>query len=179
MDVYKNRYAQFAEVLNYCRHSANPVGRVILHLFTQADEQKLILSDCICTALQLINFWQDIAVDLIKDRIYLPQEDMDKYDVSVRDLFVHQYNNNFKRLMAFELERTRQLFLKGKPLGVMLPGKLGIEIRLTWLTGVTILKKITEVQFDVFNKRPVLTKMDFVKLFFVALSKQRFQNFTF
>ena len=115
MDVYKNRYAQFAEVLNYCRHSANPVGRVILHLFTQADEQKLILSDCICTALQLINFWQDIAVDLIKDRIYLPQEDMDKYDVSVRDLFVHQYNNNFKRLMAFELERTRQLFLKGKP----------------------------------------------------------------
>jgi len=177
MDVHKNRYDSINDVLYYCRYSANPVGRLVLHLFNHDSKRNLILSDYICTALQLINFWQDIAVDLKKDRIYLPLEELDKFDISTKDLFDHKVDQGFKMLMNYQLERTKAIFLKGKPLGLNLPGKFGLEIRLTWLTGMTILKKIKTVQYDIFNKRPKLTKSDFVKMFYVALSKKRYAKF--
>lgn len=177
MDVHKKHYLNFDEVLYYCEHSANPIGRLVLHLFKFNSEEYLQLSDHICTALQLTNFWQDIAIDLKKDRIYLPVEEMDKYFVTKENLRAHKCDENFKRLVFFQLERTLELFLKGKKLGLLIPGKLGLELRLTWLTGMTILKKIREVRYDVFNNRPQLTKKDFVKMFFVALSKKRYEKF--
>lgn len=178
MDVHKNRYENIKEVLHYCRYSANPIGRLVLHLFKQDKKENFILSDYICTALQLTNFWQDVAVDLKKDRIYLPLEELDRFNINVQDLFDHKADDTFRMLMNFQVERTKAIFLKGKKLGLNLSGKLGIEIRLTWLTGMTILKKIKTVQYDVFNNRPTLTKSDFINMFFIALSKKRYAKFT-
>ena len=177
MDVVKTRYENFSEILHYCQHSANPVGRLVLNLFDQSSEELLKLSDYICTALQLTNFWQDIAIDLKKNRIYLPQDECDKFDVPIMALFNHTYNTNFKRLMQYQFERTRDIFNSGKPLGLYLKGKLGVEIRLTWLTGATVLKKIRAVNYDVFNSRPTLKKIDFIKLLFTAISRKRYEKF--
>ncbi|HLD44439.1 MAG TPA: squalene/phytoene synthase family protein, partial [bacterium] len=177
MDVTKNRYDTFSDVLFYCQHSANPVGRLVLHLFGQSSLELFRLSDYICTALQLTNFWQDIAIDLKKNRVYLPQEELDKFDLPERALFNHTINVNFKRLMQLQYDRTKDLFINGKPLGLMLSGKLGVEIRLTWLTGATILKRTHTANFDVFHNRPQLTRFDFLRLFFVALSRKRYASF--
>ncbi len=176
MDVSKNRYQNIEDVYYYCRHSANPVGRLILHLFGQATQPQLQLADKICTALQLTNFWQDIAIDLKKNRVYLPLDEMDRFDLTVEDLKKQIVSDSFKRLMGLQIERTREIFAQGKPLGLTLSGKLGIEIRLTWLTGMTLLKKIVAVGFNVFEKRPTLSKWDFAKLFFVAISKRRYHH---
>ena len=178
MDVHKKQYLNFNEVLYYCEHSANPVGRLVLHLFKFSNEECLQLSDHICTALQLTNFWQDIAIDLKKDRIYLPIEDMDRYFVTKENLLAHKCDENFKRLMFFQLERTQEIFLRGKKLGLVIPGKLGLELRLTWLTGMTILKKIKAARCDIFKHRPQLTKKDFVQMFFVALNKKSYEKFS-
>jgi len=178
MDVTKKRYTTFDEVLNYCKLSADPIGRLLLHLFGNIKRELFELSDHICTALQLTNHWQDVAIDLKKDRIYLPQEEMEKFGVSDQQLFAHTYNENFKRLMMFQIERTYEHFLKGKDLGLKLPGKLGIEIRMTWLTGVTILKKIKANDYDVFRNRPTLTKSDFIKMFFIALNKSWYEKYS-
>lgn len=178
MDVSKNRYGNFDEVVHYCKHSANPVGRIVLHLFKQDHKTNLEYSDAICTALQLANFWQDVAVDLQKDRIYLPEGDLERFNVSYQQLFQLRFDDNVKRLMMFQVERTWEFFEKGKPLGLALRGTLGLEIRLTWITGVTILKKIKNLGFDTLNNRPVLTKFDFIKLLWTALSKKRYQQYT-
>lgn len=177
MDVNTKRYQNYDDVLFYCKHSANPVGRLILHLFDHKHEALFAMSDAICTALQLTNFWQDVAIDLKKDRIYLPLEDCKKFDVTEDDLLTHKYSTHFKDLLEFEIARTIDLFLKGKNLGLAIKGKLGLELRLTWLTGITILQKIRQVKYDVFENRPKLSKKDFLKLFFVALSKKRYERF--
>lgn len=177
MDVSKSRYTNFSDVLSYCRYSANPVGRLVLELFALNTPKNLALSDSICTGLQLANFWQDVAVDLTKDRIYLPQDETERFGVNLDDLYTHKTTDAFKRLMGFQIERTRDIFLKGKELGLALDGKLGVEIRLTWLTGTLILRKIQEAGYDIFNHRPKLTKMDFAKMFFIALSKRRYDKF--
>lgn len=173
-DVIKNRYANFAELLDYCRYSANPVGRLVLHLFEEASDENLAASDKICTALQLTNFWQDVAVDLEKDRIYLPQEDLRNFSITEDELFSGNLSEKFTSLMHFEMDRTRKIFLEGAVLGMKLKGRLGVEIRLTWLTGMTVLKKIRHVIFDVFQKRPELHKGDFIRLLPDAFCKKRF-----
>lgn len=178
MDIHKQRYKTFGELLTYCRYSANPVGRLVLHLFGRDDEVNLTLSDHICTALQLANFWQDVALDLKKGRIYLPEEDRDKYHVTEEELAAKRVDEAFKNLMNFQVERTEAIFLKGKDLGLRLRGLLGVEIRLTWLSGMTILKKIRAADCDVFHKRPTLSKADFARLLLVALSKRRYAKFT-
>lgn len=179
MDVHKNRYDSFDEVLHYCKHSANPVGRIVLHLFKQDTAENLQHSDAICTALQLANFWQDVGVDLQKDRIYIPTIDLERYNLTEQDLFQMRSIESFKRLMVYEVERTWELFQQGKPLGLNLPGKLGVEIRLTWLGGVSILKKIREQGYNTLQQRPKLTRMEFAKLLWVALSKNRYRKFGF
>lgn len=178
MDVQKKRYHSFKEVTHYCGYSANPVGRLVLHLFGHYEPRELEWSDDICTALQLANFWQDVAIDLEKDRIYLPQDEMQSFGVSEDDLSDHVFDNHFKDLMEFQVERTRQIFLKGKDLGNVLAGRLGVEIRLTWLAGMSVLKQLAAVEYDVFLKRPKLEKMDFVRLLPIALSQKRFEKFT-
>lgn len=174
MDVMVSRYKTFSEVLNYCRYSANPVGRIILHLFGYPAPKFMEYSDSLCAALQLTNFWQDIDIDLLKDRIYLPAEDLLRFRYSVDDLKKRTFNENFRRLMMFQLERTWDLFNHGKPLCAKIPGRLGYELRLTWGGGTTILKKIADVKMDVFTKRPVLKKADYWRIGLGALRKKQF-----
>lgn len=169
-DVVKNRYENFEEVLSYCENSANPVGRLVLIIFGNKDEELFKYSDKICTALQLTNFWQDVKIDLQKDRIYLPQNDMKTYGYSEEDLNKNIFNDNFKHLMKFEVERTEKIFEEGKKL-IELTGnndslrQLSSELKLTLLGGKEILNKIKENNYDVFNKRPKITAIHKLKLF--------------
>jgi phytoene synthase len=159
-DVVKNCYADFAEVLDYCRRSANPVGRLLLQLFKRSSETQLRQSDAICTSLQLINFWQDAAVDYAKGRIYLPQDEMARHGVAERHLAEGRCDEAWRRLLAFQVQRARQLMLAGAPLGRSLPGRLGLEIRATVQGGLRILEKIEQAGYDVFRRRPVLRWTD-------------------
>ena len=159
-DISKRRYANFAEVEDYCRRSANPVGRLVLLLHGHREPEFHTWSDRICTALQLANFWQDVAVDLVKDRIYLPQDEMDRFNVSELQLFTNIATPDYRELLKFQVGRTQQIFDEGKPLTANLRGMLGLEIRLTWQGGTTILQKIRRQNYDTLAKRPKLTKWD-------------------
>src|ERR1700677_1197248 len=112
-DVVKRRYANFAEVLDYCRRSANPVGRLVLLLHGHREEELHLLADKICTGLQLANFWQDVGVDLEKDRIYLPEDDRAKYAVTEEALFARRYDDSYQRLLQFQVGRTQEIFDQG------------------------------------------------------------------
>ncbi len=163
-DVVKTRYADFPELLDYCRRSANPVGRLVLHLFGRTEAQHLEESDCICTALQLINFWQDAAVDWKKARIYLPQTDLERFRISEADLAASRWSANWAALMDFQIDRSRQLMLRGAPLVHALPGRLGWEIRFTVQGGLRILERLRQVRGNVFERRPTLGKWDWLVL---------------
>ncbi len=169
-DVVKNRYESFGEVLAYCENSANPVGRIVLMIFGLHDENMFELSDKICTALQLANFWQDVEVDLKKDRVYLPLADLHKFGYKIEDLFEKKLNNNFKKMMKFEVDRTEKIFNDGKELinltaKDMKLKKLSKELKLIWLGGTGILNKIREADYDIFNKRPSISAFDKLKIF--------------
>jgi len=168
-DVVKRRYANFAEVLDYCRRSANPIGRLVLLLHGVREERLHELSDHVCTGLQLANFWQDVGIDLKKDRIYLPENERESHGVSEKALFAGQADAAYKSLLKFQVARTQQIFDEGKPLTRQLHGKLRVEIRLTWLGGTTILRKIEKQNYDTLNHRPKLRKADFAWLFAKAL----------
>ncbi|MBB5192666.1 squalene synthase HpnC [Silvimonas terrae] len=171
-DVVKTRYADFGEVVQYCRHSANPVGRILLHIFGAATDVNLAQSDGICTALQLINFWQDVAVDWQKDRVYIPQADLERFGVSESAIAQGQVNAAFKRLMAFQVDRTQRMLKGGAPLAVTLPGRIGLELRLTVLGGDAILEKLKQVEYDMFAHRPKLGPADWPRLLWRALRKK-------
>lgn len=163
-DVVQTRYANYAELLDYCRRSANPVGRLVLHLFGRTEEARLIESDAICSALQLINFWQDIAIDWKKNRVYLPQEDLARFGVTENDIANGHMSPALGRLLTFQIERARQLMLSGAPLVHHLHGRLGWEIRLTVQGGLRILERIERVGGDVFRHRPQLAGTDWLVL---------------
>jgi squalene synthase HpnC len=168
-DVTKKRYADYAELLDYCRRSANPVGRLLLHLFKRTTESNLRQSDAICSALQLINFWQDAGVDYLKqNRVYLPQDDMARFGVTERHLRDGRCDEAWRALMRFQVDRARALMLSGAPLGRALPGRLGLEIRATVQGGLRILDKIEAAGYDVFRKRPVLRAFDWPMLLLKA-----------
>ncbi len=169
-DTEKSRYSTFDEVLDYCRRSANPVGRLVLMIHGYRDETRLRYSDAICTALQLANFWQDVSVDLKKDRVYIPEEDFQAHGYSEADLRMGVYNERFKSLMKFEVGRARALFEQGRPLAQTLAWPLSLEIRLTWLGGRQILKMIHRQDFDVLRSRPALRKRDWIPLLARALA---------
>ena len=159
-DVTKKRYADFSELLDYCRRSANPVGRLLLHLFKRTTDSDLACSDAICSALQLVNFWQDVEIDYAKGRIYLPQDEMARHHVTEQHILNKKCDEAWRELMRFQVERTRQLMLSGKALGRALPGRVGLEIRATIQGGLRILKKIENADYDVFRRRPVLRGFD-------------------
>lgn len=169
-DVVKRRYADFPEVLDYCRRSANPVGRLVLLLHRVRDEELHLLADHICTGLQLANFWQDVGVDLEKDRMYLPENDRKNYGVTEEALFARQADSNYRKLLEFQVARAQEIFNRGEPLTKKLRGLLRLEIRLTWLGGTKILRKIEALNFDTLNHRPTLGKADMATLFFQALT---------
>jgi phytoene synthase len=169
-DVTKKRYADFGEVLDYCRRSANPVGRLLLHLFKRTTESNLRQSDAICSALQLVNFWQDVDVDYTKDnRVYLPQDEMARFGVSERHLAERRCDDAWRSLLSFQMGRTRELMMSGAPLGRALPGRIGLEIRATVQGGLRILDKIQAAGYDVFRRRPVLRAFDWPLLLLKAV----------
>jgi len=169
-DVVKRRYANFAEVLDYCRRSANPVGRLVLLLHGRREEELHLLADHICTGLQLANFWQDVGVDLEKDRMYLPEDDRVVYGVTEESLFARRADDKYRRLLAFEVDRAQGIFDQGAPLTKKLRGLLRLEIRLTWLGGTKILRKIEALNYDTLNHRPTVNKADMAVLFLKALT---------
>ncbi|HEY7751890.1 MAG TPA: squalene synthase HpnC [Ignavibacteriaceae bacterium] len=165
-DVTKNRYENFEEVLGYCRHSANPVGRLILELFSYRDEKLNLLSDKICTALQLTNFLQDTIIDFKKGRIYLPKDEMHAYNITETMFELKEINHNLAQLIRHNLERTENLFEEGRELLNYLSGGLKIEIAWTINGGTRILEKIKSNNYDVIKSRPSLTKTDYLKVLF-------------
>jgi len=175
-DVVKDRYTTFDELMDYCRRSANPVGRLMLHLFGAATPVNLSRSDAICSALQLINHWQDVGIDLDKGhngRIYLPQDEMHRFNMTDDKLQCRSLETaasaDFRALMRFQVERARALMLSGAPLGHDLPGRIGMEIRAIVAGGLRILDKIEAVGYDVFNRRPVLGVSDWLRVFLKAI----------
>jgi len=167
-DVKVNRHRDFSSLLSYCSCSANPVGRLVLELFGHRDPDLTALSDCICTALQLTNFWQDVAVDFRRDRIYLPLDDLDRFQYTLDDLRAQRADGRWRELLQFEIARTRGLFEKGKALPERVVPELRRQLRLTWLGGTTVLSKIEAAGYDVFRRRPSLSALDFVRLYFRA-----------
>jgi squalene synthase HpnC len=167
-DVGVNRHRDFSSLLVYCACSANPVGRLVLELFGHREPELFDLSDCICTALQLTNFWQDVAVDLARDRIYLPLEDLQRFHYTLDELRAGRVDERWDELLKLEIARTRQLFEQGKALPEKVAPELRLQLRLTWLGGMTVLRKIESVGYDVFRRRPYLSKLDFVRLYFRA-----------
>jgi squalene synthase HpnC len=169
MDVKVKRHASFDDVLYYCRHSAEPVGRLVLHLFGYRDESLMRLSDKICTALQLANFWQDVAVDLKKNRIYIPLDELERFGCRSEQLFAHQYNEAFSRVMKFQVDRTEEMFLQGAPLVYQTNGRLGLELKCVVLGGLTILNKIRELNYNTLAQRPVIHSKDKMGILLKAL----------
>jgi phytoene synthase len=169
-DVRVSRHQDFDSLLSYCTRSANPVGRLVLELFGHRDPELLALSDKICTALQLTNFWQDVRVDFERDRIYLPLEDLDRFHYSLDDLRARTADGRWRQLMQFECGRTRQLFEQGRALPERVRPELRRQLRLTWLGGTEILSRIEAAGYDVFRRRPSLRKHDFLRLYFRARS---------
>ena len=165
-DVTTKRYETFAELMDYSRRSANPIGRLLLHLFGNPMVEE---SDAICSALQFINFWQDVAVDWQKGRVYIPQEDLERFGVSERQISDAQADERWAKLMQFESQRAREMLRSGAPLGLALPGRLGLEIRATIQGGMTILDRIDAVGGDVFRHRPVLKTFDWIRILARAL----------
>ena len=163
-DVVQTRYANYETLLDYCARSANPVGRIMLHLFDAHSEKNHQESDAICSALQLINFWQDVAIDWQKSRIYLPQEEMQHWGVSAEQIADGRVDEHWRGLMRMQIERTRRLMLSGAPLARRMPGRFGWELRLIVLGGLRILEKIEAEDYDVFRHRPRLNKADWLIL---------------
>jgi phytoene synthase len=168
-DCTKARYSTHEEVLDYCTRSANPVGRLVLAAHGIEDAASISWSDAICTSLQLTNFWQDVSVDLEKDRIYLPQEDLARFGVTEEDLLARRCTPAFRQLLAFEVVRTRSIFAGGWPLVETARGRLGLWLRLVWAGGHGILDRIVRVHHDVFTRRPTLGKLDWLALALPAL----------
>ena len=172
-DVTKNRFSTFEEVLEYCRKSANPVGQLVLYLFNNANDRTFLLSDNICTALQLANFWQDVAVDMAKGRIYIPLEDFDRFGYTESDLVERKVDSRFRSMIEFEVCRTREIFACGKPLLKEATPRLRFELELTYRGGIAILDMISSAKFgyDVLTRRPALSSLDRVVLLFKALMR--------
>jgi len=169
-DVRKARYADFAELMDYCRRSANPVGRLLLRLYRAETPQQLAWSDAICTSLQLINHWQDIGIDYAKGRIYLPQEDLARFGVGEAQIASATVDDRWRALLRHQVERARGMMRVGAPLGRSLPGRIGLELRLIVAGGLRILEKIEAVDYDVFRHRPVLKPLDWPLLLWRAVT---------
>jgi len=165
-DVLKKRYTNFDELLDYCRRSANPVGRLLLHLHGEVTPTNMAYSDAICTSLQLINFWQDVKKDYAIKRIYLPQDDMARFGVTEEQIAEGHVNAAWQALMKFQTQRTREMMNSGKPLGTILTGRIGLEMRLIIAGGLRILAKLDGVRYDMFQRRPVLRPLDWVIMLF-------------
>jgi squalene synthase HpnC len=163
-DTVKSRYETWDELLDYCRRSADPVGRLVLLVFEQHDPALLPLSDALCTGLQLANHWQDLAIDLRRDRVYVPRELLQQHGVKPWDLNAGALTDGFRSLMAELVGRTRAFFDRARPLCDLVGRELRFELRLTWLGGSSILERIERRGGDVFRHRPHHSLLDKARL---------------
>ncbi|MBV9742952.1 MAG: squalene synthase HpnC [Acidobacteriia bacterium] len=170
-DQTVTRYRNWDQLFGYCRNSANPVGRLILYLCGYSDAARQRLSDATCTALQLANFWQDIIVDLEKDRVYLPLDVIGRNGYSVEELFARRYSSAFCAIMREAVAKARELFLEGLPLSRMVDRRLALDLDLFSRGGMRILQKIEEQDYDVLHTRPVVSKLDRVWLLLRSLAR--------
>jgi phytoene synthase len=157
-------FATFADVLAYCRCSANPVGRLVLALFGHRDAERQARSDDICTALQLTNFWQDVAGDLARGRVYIPEEDFARHPGARDALALGRVTPAFQALLAFEVARTRTLFARGLVLAHLVSGRLRREVRIFAGGGLALLDRVEAADYDVFARRPTLGRADLVRI---------------
>jgi squalene synthase HpnC len=166
------RYDTYAQLLDYCRRSADPVGRILLYLFECFDEQRAALSDRICTALQLTNFWQDVARDFTIGRVYLPREDIGQFQFADEDLEANRFTPQFAALMRFEVARARDLFERGLPLVQLIPRSVRVDVELFARGGLAILRKIEEQGYNVWQRPPRLNKFDKARLMVGVLTRR-------
>jgi squalene synthase HpnC len=173
-DRHIGRYKTWDDVLDYCVYSANPVGRLVLYLCGYSDAARQSLSDSTCTALQLANFWQDITVDQLKDRVYLPLDLLAKHDYTVEDLFAHKFDERFVAIMREAVDRTRALFVAGLPLNRMVNKRLAVDLELFSRGGMRILDKIEQQGYDVLSRRPKISKAERVTLLLGTVARVAF-----
>ncbi|MDP1676140.1 MAG: squalene synthase HpnC [Bacteroidota bacterium] len=164
-DASNPEYQTFDEVLEYCKFSANPIGRIVLQIFECSTDETNRLSDAICTALQLTNFWQDISVDTRRNRIYIPKSDLQMFSLQQSDLTSSVNEKAFRELMKMQIDRTRNLFETGKPLFSLVNKQFRFELKMIWHGGMRILEKIELQNFETRNKRPTLNLFDKLLIF--------------
>ena len=171
MDQSITRHSTYQDLEFYCEHSANPVGHLVLYVSGYHDKDRQMLSDFTCTALQLANFWQDVARDFDMGRIYIPEEDMARFGYTENELARGIVNDNFRNLMAFEVDRARELFHQGIGLVDKVEGKIKLDIALFSLGGMKVLDAIEKQSYDVLSRRPSVSKATKVRLMLTTLLK--------
>jgi phytoene/squalene synthetase len=147
------------------------VGRLVLYLCGYSDAERQRLSDATCTALQLANFWQDVTVDQLKDRVYLPLDLLAKHNYTVDELFAHKFDERFRRIMREAVDRARGLFLTGLPLAGMVNRRLAVDLELFSRGGMKVLEKIEQQNYDVLSRRPKISKVERVGLLLSTLAR--------
>ena len=175
-DQTVTRFETFNDVLGYCQYSANPVGHLVLYLCGYRDAERQTLSDATCTALQLANFWQDVTVDLQKDRVYLPLDLLDAHGYPLDALFARKFDQRFRAAMQEAVDITRGLFVKGLPLADSVDRRLAIDLELFSRGGLKILEKIERQDYDVLRARPVISKTERVGLLLGAITRRAFSR---
>ena len=174
-DQTRTRYRNFSELLQYCRYSANPVGRLVLFVCGYRDAERQRLSDFTCTALQLANFWQDVRRDYAMGRIYLPEEDRARHGYSEADLAAFRYSESFVRLLRELVQRTWELFFQGLPLARRVDRRLAVDIELFSRGGMEILRLIERQNYNVLARRPHLDRVQKTLLLASALTRHIFR----
>ncbi len=169
-DQTVTRYQNMQQLLDYCRYSANPVGRLVLYACGYADEERFRFSDATCSALQLANFWQDVRVDYPKGRIYLPQDDMQRFGVTEQTIASGVATPEFRALLQYEVDFARNLFLEGLPLIGRVDRDLAVDLDLFSRGGLAILRAIQQQNYDVLSARPAISKRTKLALAMRAVS---------
>ena len=169
-DIDTPRCADWPALMDYCRRSANPIGRLMLHLFDAGTPENLADADAICTGLQLISFWQDVAIDWKMGRMYLPLSDLERFGLTERHIDEQICDGAWRALMRHEVAHARAMIVGGAPLAVRMPGRFGLELCAVVQGGLRILEKIEQAGYDVFRKRPVLNGLDWVVIGVRALA---------
>jgi squalene synthase HpnC len=175
-DQIVNRYPDWDGVFAYCRRSANPVGRLVLYLCGYDDAERQRLSDATCTALQLANFWQDVTVDALKDRVYLPLDLLERHGYTVEELFARRFRPAFADAMREAVEQARRFFLEGLPLVRMVDRRLALDLDLFSRGGMRVLEKIERQGYDVLSARPAVSRTDRVRLLLASLARAAFSR---
>ncbi len=175
-DQTVTRYNNWGELFGYCKNSANPVGRLVLYLCGYSDPERQALSDATCTALQLANFWQDVTVDLEKDRVYIPLDVMKQHGYTLDELRAGKFTPGFAEVMRDVVEVARGLFLRGLPLVKTVDRRLAIDLDLFSRGGMRVLSKIEGQQYDVLTRRPAISKVERVGMLLGAVARNAFSR---